>query len=125
MGYGSRNNDKETLEKNRKQLENDIKYLTNLKELQEVPQFKETVIPLISEFESTSYRELTEEMTKNKEGRFVPVEPVELVIRQRVHNRMMLFIKQFKFLEEKLEECLNKMAEIEKDEAALKEEETV
>lgn len=125
MGYAERNGQKKQLEADKKQIEKSLKYLNNLKELTEnSAPFKESVIPLISEMEETSYRELTEESTRNKEGRQVPVEPVELVIRQRVHNRMMIFFKQFKFLSEKLEECLNKMAEIEKDEAVLNEEVT-
>lgn len=125
MGYAERNGQKKQLEAEKKQLENDIKYLNNLKELSEnSAPFKESVMPLIAEMEATSYRELTEETTRNKEGKTVPVEPVELVIRQRVHNRMMLFFKQFKFIQEKLNECLNKMNEIEKDEAVLSEEVT-
>ena len=125
MGYAERNGQKKQLEADKKQIEKSLKYLNNLKELTEnSAPFKESVIPLIAEMEETSYRELTEESTRNKEGRQVPVEPVELVIRQRVHNRMMIFFKQFKFLPEKLEECLNKMAEIEKDEAVLNEEVT-
>lgn len=125
MGYAERNGQKKQLEADKKQIEKSLKYLNNLKELTEnSAPFKESVIPLIAEMEETSYRELTEESTRNKEGRHVPVEPVELVIRQRVHNRMMIFFKQFKFLPEKLEECLNKMAEIEKDEAVLNEEVT-
>jgi hypothetical protein len=97
----------------------DLKYLQNLKELKSFPQWVESVAPFLEEYKNRIYRELIEESSTGKDGKTRQVEPGELMIRQRVHNRVKMFINQFEFIEEKMKDMKAKLAQIKIDEEKL------
>jgi hypothetical protein len=110
---------KEALAEEKVKVKADLKYLQNLKDLKSFPQWQESVEPLLDEYKTRIYKELIEESSTGKDGKIRQVEPGELMIRQRVHNRVKMFINQFEFIEEKMKDMKAKLSQIEKDEEAL------
>jgi len=112
---------KATLEGQKQQVKSDLKYLQNLVDLKSLPAWQESVATLIEEYKVRLYKELVEESTVMKDGKVKMVEGGELLIRQRVHNRVQMFINQFEHIEEKMKDIKAKLAQIEKDEEDLEE----
>jgi hypothetical protein len=101
-------------EQYKSQLNNQIIFFSGLKKLIEMPEWKYAEA-MISDFRNMLFNELTQEVMRDEKGNKKFVEPGELIIRQRVYNRINIFLNSFAGVETKLADVKSQLESLETD----------